>query len=63
MARIGVVCKSCKQGIDLGEHWGPGPKKVEWGNPAWKKTIPCPNPECKKTHEYSGTDLVKKHED
>lgn len=58
MDKWGVICKSCRQGIDLEEEYIPvGGKTVEWPSPRWKQTITCPNPVCRKTHEYSGTDL------
>jgi hypothetical protein len=27
-------------------------------NSAWRKSLICPNPECRQTHEYTGGDLL-----
>lgn len=53
----GVICKDCKQGIDLDEEYiPPGGKKVEFAKPGWKGTVTCAN--CTKTNDYVAADLV-----
>ena len=60
MARgLGVLCKSCKNGIDLGDEYvAAGGKKVDFPNMAWRQTLACPNPACGHKHEYKGDDLI-----
>jgi hypothetical protein len=31
---------------------------ADLANGAWQKTLTCENPDCRKTHEYRGNDLL-----
>jgi hypothetical protein len=71
--RIGVVCRSCRREIEIEDEYVRGVRAVEMAaalykpsgkglpdfvNAAWQKTVTCGNPDCGKTNEYSGDDLL-----
>lgn len=74
MARkIGVICKNCGQRIPVEDEYVPGIRAVPLaislyqpgtgGRPdsasrVWRKSLNCENPDCLRTHNYTGGDLV-----
>jgi hypothetical protein len=57
--RLGVVCRNCKGRIDLGDEYVlQSGKKIPFARASWRKMLTCPHPNCGKTREYDGDDLV-----
>ncbi len=71
--RVGVICKSCGGRIEIEDEYIPGVSAIEMaaamykrsgkGSPdfvkaAWQETLTCGHPDCGKTYEYRGDDLV-----
>jgi hypothetical protein len=70
--KIGVICKSCGEKIEIEDEYIPGVRATEMAvfykplgkkfadvvNVAWQKSLTCGNPDCGKTHEYRGDDLL-----
>jgi hypothetical protein len=70
--KIGVICKSCSEAIEVEDQYVPGIRGVEMAenlykpmkksgselaNRAWRKTLVCGNPGCRRPHNYDGSDL------
>ena len=71
--RIGVICRNCGGRIDVeGEYIQGLPARQmaaalyqpigrsfpDFVNVAWQETLTCGNQDCRKTHRYSGGDLL-----
>lgn len=71
--KVGVICKNCGEGIEVEDEYIPGirgrelaasfyhlvaERIVDFVNRTWRKTLICANPECRQTHEYTGSDLL-----
>ena len=67
--KVGVVCKSCGEEIEVEDPYIPGVRAAEMAafykpitvanvvNEVWQKTLTCENPDCGKTYEYRSDDL------
>jgi hypothetical protein len=66
--KIGVICKSCGERIQIDDEYIPGirgaeiaaslyqpvaGRNLDFVNRAWQKTLICENPDCRQTHEYT----------
>lgn len=71
--RVGVICKSCRWRIEIEDAYIRGAPAREMAaafyqpagenfadvvNVAWQETLTCVNPNCGKTHDYGGDDLL-----
>jgi hypothetical protein len=71
--RVGVICKSCQQPIEIEDEYIRGVRAIEMAtalyqpigknrpdfvNVAWQETLTCGNPDCRRRHEYRGGDLL-----
>jgi hypothetical protein len=71
--RVGVICKDCGRKIEVEDLYLRGVRAAEMAaalykptvgnspdlvNAAWQGTLTCGNPDCEKTHQYSGGDLL-----
>jgi hypothetical protein len=71
--RVGVICRTCQRSIEVDDEYIQGIRATEMAaalyksngrtfpdltNAAWQKTLTCENPDCRKTHEYRGGDLL-----
>jgi hypothetical protein len=71
--RVGVICRSCRQRIEIEDEYIQGVRAIEMAaalykpigksfpdlvNVAWQEALTCGNPHCGKTHEYRGDDLL-----
>jgi hypothetical protein len=71
--KVGVICRSCGRRIEIEDEYIPGisamemaaafykpvaEKFADFASVAWQQILTCGNPDCGKTHEYSGHDLL-----
>jgi hypothetical protein len=70
--KVGVICKSCGQRIEVEDQYIPGVRATEAAvfympvgkkfadvvDVVWQTALTCGNPDCWKTHEYRGEDLL-----
>jgi hypothetical protein len=71
--KVGVICRSCGRRIEIEDEYIPGiraremaaafykpvaEKFADYANTAWQQILTCGNPDCGKTDEYSGDDLL-----
>ena len=71
--RVGVICRSCRREIEVEDEYVRGVRAVEMAaalykpigkglpdfvSAAWQQTLTCGNPDCGKTNEYRGDDLL-----
>jgi len=71
--KVGVICRSCGQKIEIEDEYIQGVRAIEMAagfykqvaekfadfvNVAWQQVLTCGNPDCGKTDEYRGDDLL-----
>ena len=71
--RVGVICRDCRGRIEVEDEYIRGVRAIEMAaalykpiaknspdfvNAAWQGTLTCGNPDCGKTHQYRGDDLL-----
>ncbi len=73
MYKVGVICRSCGWRIEIEDEYIQGIRATEmagalykagvekfadFANVAWRRILTCGNPDCGKTDEYRGDELV-----
>lgn len=71
--KVGVICRSCGRTLEIEDEYIRGlpakemaasfykpvaEKIADFANAAWQQTLTCGNPDCGKTDEYRGDDLL-----
>lgn len=71
--KVGVICRKCGRKIEIDDEYIHGLEAAEmaarfykpvaekfagFANAAWRKRLRCEHPECGKTNEYNGSDLL-----
>jgi len=71
--KAGVNCKSCGERIEVQDEYIPGisgseaaaglyqpivGRSVDLVNRSWHTALICDNPDCRRTHEYTASDLI-----